>query len=31
VTALTIINFLDANRGGLCAIDMISLCTNMHQ
>ena len=31
VTALEIISFLDANSGGLHAIDMISLCTNMHQ
>jgi hypothetical protein len=28
---LEIISFLDANSGGLHAIDMISLCTNMHQ
>jgi hypothetical protein len=31
VTALKIISFLDANRGGLHAIDMISLRSNMHQ
>ena len=31
VTALKIISFLDANSGGLYAIDMISLRTNMHQ
>jgi hypothetical protein len=31
VTALEIISFLDANSGGLHAIYMISLCTNMHQ
>ncbi len=31
VTALEIISFLDANNGGLHAIDMISLRTNMHQ
>jgi hypothetical protein len=31
VLALEIISFLDANSGGLHAIDMISLCTNMHQ
>ena len=31
VTALEIISFLDANSGGLHAINMISLCTNMHQ
>jgi hypothetical protein len=31
VTALEIISFLDANSGGLHAIDMISLHTNMHQ
>ncbi len=31
VSALEIIPFLDANSGGLHAIDMISLCTNMHQ
>jgi hypothetical protein len=31
VTALEIISFLDANSGGLHAIGMISLCTNMHQ
>jgi hypothetical protein len=31
VTALEIMTFLDANSGGLNAIDMISLCTNMHQ
>ncbi len=31
VTALKIISFLDANSGGLHAIDMISLHTNMHQ
>jgi hypothetical protein len=31
VSALEIISFLDANSGGLHAIDMISLCTNMHQ
>jgi hypothetical protein len=31
VTALKIISFLDANSGGLHAIDMVSLCTNMHQ
>ncbi len=30
VTASKIIAFLDANSGGLHAIDMISLCTNMH-
>jgi hypothetical protein len=30
VTARKIIAFLDANNGGLHAIDMISLCTNMH-
>ncbi len=29
--ALDIISFLDANSRGLHAIDMISLCTNMHQ
>ena len=31
MTALEIISFLDANSGGLHAIDMISLRTNMHQ
>ncbi len=31
VTALEIISFLDANSGGLHAIDMISLRTNIHQ
>jgi hypothetical protein len=31
VTALEIISFLDANSGGLHAIDMISLHTSMHQ
>jgi hypothetical protein len=31
VTALEIISFLDANSGGLQAINMISLRTNMHQ
>ncbi len=31
VSALEIISFLDANSGGLHAINMISLCTNMHQ
>ena len=31
VTALKIISFLDANSGGLHAINMISLRTNMHQ
>ncbi len=31
VTALEIMTFLDANSGGLHTIDMISLCTNMHQ
>jgi hypothetical protein len=31
VTALEIISFLNANSGGLHAINMISLCTNMHQ
>ncbi len=31
VTALEIISFLDANSGGLHAMDMISLQTNMHQ
>jgi hypothetical protein len=31
VMALEIISFLDANSGGLHAINMISLCTNMHQ
>ncbi len=31
MTALEIISFLDANSGGLHAIDMISLHTNMHQ
>jgi hypothetical protein len=31
VTALEIIAFLDANSGGLHAVDMISLRTNMHQ
>jgi hypothetical protein len=31
VSALEIISFLDANSGGLHAIDMISLRTNMHQ
>ena len=30
VTACEIIAFLDANSGGLHAINMISLCTNMH-
>jgi hypothetical protein len=30
VTAREIIAFLNANSGGLHAIDMISLCTNMH-
>ncbi len=31
MTALKIISFFDANSGGLHAIDMISLRTNMHQ
>ena len=31
MTALKIISFLGANSGGLHAIDMISLHTNMHQ
>jgi hypothetical protein len=31
VSALEIMTFLEANSGGLRAIDMISLCTNMHQ
>jgi hypothetical protein len=31
VSALKIMTFLDANSGGLHAIDMISLCTNMHK
>ncbi len=31
VTALEIMAFLDLNSGGLHAVDMISLCTNMHQ
>ncbi len=31
VSALEIISFLDTNSGGLHAIDMISLRTNMHQ
>ena len=31
MTALEIISFIDANSGGLHAIDMISLRTNMHQ
>ena len=31
VTALDIITFLDLNSGGLHAVDMISLRTNMHQ
>ncbi len=31
VLALKIMTFLGANRGGLHAIDMISLRTNMHQ
>jgi hypothetical protein len=31
VMALKIISFLNANSGGLHAIDMISLCTNIHQ
>jgi hypothetical protein len=31
VTALKLISFLNANSGGLHAIDMISLHTNMHQ
>ena len=31
VTSLALISFLDANSGGLHAIDMISLRTNMHQ
>ncbi len=31
MTALEIIAFLDANSGGVHAVDMISLCTNMHQ
>jgi hypothetical protein len=31
VSALKITTFLDANSGGLHAINMISLCTNMHQ
>jgi hypothetical protein len=31
MSALEIISFLDANSGGLHAIDMISLHTNMHQ
>jgi hypothetical protein len=30
VLALKIIAFLDANSGGLHAVDMITLCTNMH-
>ncbi len=30
VTAREIIAFLDANSGGLHAVNMISLCTNMH-
>jgi hypothetical protein len=30
VLALEIMAFLDANSGGLHAIDMITLCTNMH-
>jgi hypothetical protein len=31
VLALEIMTFLDVNSGGLHAIDMISLCTNMRQ
>jgi hypothetical protein len=31
VTVLEIMALLDANSGGLHAVDMISLCTNMHQ
>ena len=31
MTALEIILFLDANSGGLHAVDMILLRTNMHQ
>jgi hypothetical protein len=31
VTALEIMAFLDLNSGGLHAVGMISLCTNMHQ
>jgi hypothetical protein len=31
VSALEIMTFLDINSGGLHTIDMISLCTNMHQ
>jgi hypothetical protein len=31
VTALEIMALLDANSGGLHAVDMILLCTNMHQ
>jgi hypothetical protein len=30
VSALDIMAFLDANSGGVHAVDMISLCTNMH-
>jgi hypothetical protein len=31
VTALEIMDLLDTNSGGLHAVDMILLCTNMHQ
>jgi hypothetical protein len=31
VSALEVMTFLDANSRGLHTIDMISLCTNMHQ
>ncbi len=31
VTALELMTFLDLNRGGLHAVDMLSLRTNMHQ
>ena len=31
VTALEIMTFLDLNSGGLHAVDMLSLRTNMHQ
>ncbi len=31
VTAINIMALLDANSGGLHALDMISLCTNMMQ
>ena len=31
MSALKIMTFLDANSGGLHAIDMIFLLTNMHQ